>query len=67
MDPMPPGDFAALLRHAGLTKLAPAEVEDIRHAHSKLMAMLAVLRDPPPPLAAEPALVFVPAGEETPA
>lgn len=63
MDPLPAHEFAALLRHAGVTRLAAAEVEDIRHAHAKLMAMLAELRDPAPPLAAEPAFTFAAAGE----
>lgn len=58
MNPLPPDEFAALLRHAGITKLPPGEVEDIRHAHAKLMAMLATLRDPAPLLAAEPAFAF---------
>ncbi len=64
MNPLPPEDFAALLRHAGITQLPPAEVEDIRHAHARLMDMLATLRDPAPPLAAEPAFTFRADGEQ---
>lgn len=62
--PLPPDEFALLMRQAGMTKLDAAEVEDIRHAHAKLQAMLATLRDPSPPLAAEPAFAFA-AKEET--
>lgn len=58
MDPLPPDEFAALLRHAGITRLDAAEVEDIRHAHAKLRVMLATLRDPAPALSAEPAFAF---------
>lgn len=56
-EPLPPEAFATLLAQAGL-KLPPEEAEDIRLAHAKLQGMLAMLRDPAPPLAAEPAFAF---------
>ncbi|MDB5416153.1 MAG: hypothetical protein JWR10_4488 [Rubritepida sp.] len=56
-EPLSVQDFATIVAQAGLT-LPPAEVEDLRHAHAKLMGMLALLRDPAIPLAAEPALTF---------
>jgi hypothetical protein len=58
-EPLSPESFAGLLAQAGVT-LPAAEVEDLRHAHAKLMAMLATLRDPPVPLPAEPAFTFAP-------
>lgn len=61
-EPLSPESFATLLAQTGVT-LPPAEVEDLRHAHAKLMTMLAMLRDPPIPLAAEPMLIFQPGGE----
>ena len=60
-EPLSPESFATLLRQAGVT-LPPAEVEDLRQAHAKLMMMLAMLRDPPLSLPAEPAFSFA-AGE----
>lgn len=56
-EPLPAESFAALLAQAGVS-LPPGEAEDLRHAHAKLMEMLAMLRDPPMPLAAEPAFTF---------
>jgi hypothetical protein len=56
-EPLSPERFATLLAQTGVS-LPPAEVEDLRHAHAKLMTMLAMLRDPPVPLAAEPAFTF---------
>lgn len=61
-EPLSPESFATLLAQTGVT-LPPAEVEDLRHAHAKLMAMLEMLREPPMPLAAEPMLIFTPGGE----
>lgn len=58
-EPLSPESFATLLAQAGVS-LPPAEAEDLRHAHAKLMTMLAMLRDPPVPLAAEPAFTFAP-------
>lgn len=60
-EPLSPESFATLLAQAGVS-LPPSEAEDLRHAHAKLMAMLAMLRDPPVPLAAEPAFTFSPFG-----
>lgn len=57
VEPLSPESFATLLAQTGVT-LPPAEAEDLRHAHAKLMEMLAMLRDPPMPLAAEPAFTF---------
>jgi hypothetical protein len=57
-EPMPQERFAALMAAAGLDKLPPAEVEDLRLAQAKLQSMLDMLRDPPPGLAAEPAFTF---------
>ena len=51
-------EFATLMAQAGITLLPPAEVEDLRHAHAKLKAMLELLRTPPVALAAEPAFTF---------
>ena len=56
-DPLPPDQFATLMAQAGIS-LPAEEVEDIRHAHAKLMGMLEMLRAPPVPLAAEPAFTF---------
>ncbi len=61
-EPLSPESFATLLAQTGVT-LPPAEVEDLRHAHAKLMTMLAMLREPPAPLAAEPAFTFAPGGD----
>jgi hypothetical protein len=58
-DPLPPERFAALLLSAGVT-LPAAELEDIRLAHGHLQEMLATLREPLSPLAAEPAFTFAP-------
>lgn len=63
-DPIPAEEFGALLARAGLT-LPPAEVEDLRHAHAKLLGMLDLLRDGPPALAEEPAFTFRLEGEGT--
>ncbi|MCX8134145.1 MAG: hypothetical protein N3D18_09300 [Roseococcus sp.] len=60
-EPLPPEEFALLLARAGIA-LPPEEVESLRQAHAKLAQMLALLRDPPPALAAEPAFAFA-AGE----
>ncbi|UPY39039.1 hypothetical protein [Sediminicoccus sp. KRV36] len=56
-EPLPPDQFALLMARAGIS-LPPAEVEDLRHAHAKLQAMLEMLRSPAPPLAAEPGFTF---------
>ncbi|WP_027283929.1 hypothetical protein [Rubritepida flocculans] len=56
-EPLPPQEFALLLARAGIS-LPPEEVESLRQAHAKLAEMLALLRAPPPPLAAEPAFAF---------
>jgi tmRNA-binding protein len=56
-DPLPPQHFALLLQQAGIT-LPPEEVESLRQAHAKLADMLALLRQPGVPLAAEPAFTF---------
>ena len=56
-EPLPPQHFALLLQQAGIT-LPPEEVESLRHAHAKLADMLALLRQPSVPLAAEPAFTF---------
>ena len=56
-DPLPPDQFAMLMAQAGIT-LPAEEVEDLRHAHAKLLNMLEILRAPAPPLAAEPAFTF---------
>jgi hypothetical protein len=56
-EPLSPESFATLLAQTGV-KLPPAEAEDLRHAHAKLMTMLAMLRDPAVPLSAEPAFTF---------
>lgn len=61
-EPLSPGDFAKLLAQAGIA-LPPAEVEDLRQAHAKLADLLVALRDPPVPLAAEPAFTFSPLGK----
>jgi hypothetical protein len=58
-DPLPPQHFALLLQQAGIA-LPPEEVESLRQAHAKLADMLALLRAPSPPLAAEPAFTFKP-------
>ena len=54
---IPVEEFATLMAKAGVT-LPAAEVEDLRHAHAKLAAMLDMLRQPAIPLAAEPAFTF---------
>ena len=56
-EPLSPESFATLLAQTGVT-LPPDEAEDLRHAHAKLMEMLAMLRDPAIPIAAEPAFTF---------
>lgn len=56
-EPLPPDHFATLMAQAGIT-LPAEEVEDLRHAHAKLLGMLEVLRAPAPTLAAEPAFTF---------
>jgi len=56
-EPLPPDQFATLMAQAGIT-LPAEEVEDLRHAHAKLLGMLEILRAPAPPLAAEPAFTF---------
>lgn len=56
-EPLSVESFAILLARSGV-KLPAAEAEDLRHAHAKLMEMLAMLRDPAVPLAAEPAFTF---------
>lgn len=56
-------EFNAMLARAGMD-LEVVEVEDLRHAHAKLQAMLELLRTPPVELAAEPAFTF--AVEELP-
>jgi len=56
-EPVSPDHFATLMAQAGIT-LPAEEVEDLRHAHAKLLGMLEVLRAPAPPLAAEPAFTF---------
>ena len=56
-DPVPPAEFAAMLARAGIA-LPDAEVEDLRLAHPRLLAMLAMLRDPPPAAEDEPAFTF---------
>ena len=56
-EPLPADEFVKLLARTGVT-LPPAEVEDLRLAHAKLQDMLALLREPPIPLAAEPAFTF---------
>jgi hypothetical protein len=56
-EPLSPDQFALLMARAGVT-LPPAEVEDLRHAHAKLQAMLDVLRAPSPRLVAEPGFTF---------
>ncbi|WP_207541035.1 hypothetical protein [Sabulicella rubraurantiaca] len=61
-DPIPPAEFAALLARAGIA-LPEAEVEDLRRAHPRLLAMLAMLREPPPAAEEEPAFTFA-AGDE---
>lgn len=61
-DMLSPERFAALLDQAGIS-LPAAEVEDLRQAHAKVLAMTALLRDPPVLLAAEPAFIFVPGGK----
>jgi len=58
-DPLPPQVFALLLQQAGIA-LPPEEAESLRLAHAKLADMLALLRQPAPPLAAEPAFTFKP-------
>lgn len=59
--PLPPQDFALLLRRAGLN-LPPAEAEALRLAHPRLQAMLEALRDPPNAPGTEPAFAFQPDG-----
>ena len=54
---VPPAEFAALLARAGIA-LPEREAEDLRLAHPRLLAMLAMLRDPPPAAADEPAFTF---------
>ena len=58
-EPLSPETFAILMARAGIT-LPPDEVEDLRHAHAKLLPMLGLLRAPALPLAAEPAFIFAP-------
>ncbi|MBS7811673.1 hypothetical protein [Roseococcus pinisoli] len=61
-DMLSPEHLAVLLAQAGIS-LPPAEVEDLRQAHAKVLAMAALLREPAVPLAAEPAFTFA-TGEE---
>lgn len=56
-EPLPPAEFATLMAQAGIS-LPAAEVEDLRHAHAKLLGMLQALRAPAPKLLAEPAFTF---------
>lgn len=56
-EPLPAKDFSFLLAQAGIS-LPPTEVEDLRLAHAKLLGMLALIRQPAPPLPAEPAFTF---------
>ena len=54
---MNPEDIAARLAAAGIT-LQPAEHADLAGAYAKLAPMLALIRTPPIPPEAEPAIIF---------
>ena len=58
---MTAADIAARLAAAGVT-LGEAEHADLAGAYAKLAPMLALIRTPPIPPEAEPAITFAPLG-----